>query len=309
MSAGASGPQFGERAEYGPDDICFLHPDRPTFTLCQRCGRSICPECQHYSPVGVLCTECLRHSQPSALTRTGRSTRVAARRATDAATPIVTYSLMALCVLVFGAQLLAANVGDDEVTRALWYAPLYSLPQLFEPWRMLTAMFTHSTSFLLHILFNMFALWVFGRNLELIVGRVTFLVLYLFSGIGGSLAVMMWVYADLDTLQVATVGASGAIFGLFAATLVAVKAANVNVTSLAVLIGINFAIGFLPGAAISWQSHLGGMIVGAATMGILLVTRGPRRRRARVTALSALGVVLVALTGLYFVLPPIIVPW
>jgi membrane associated rhomboid family serine protease len=305
VSGGGSAPQFGERAEFGPNDVCYRHPGVHSFTLCQRCGRTICAQCQTVSSVGVLCPDCVREAQPSTTQRLGRTTRATSRRVAADGVPIVTYGLMIACVAVFVAQWLSASFGGNEVTEALWYAPIYSLPQLFEPWRMITAMFTHSTGFLLHILFNMFALWLFGRNLERMLGRLWFLVLYLFAGMGGSLVVMIWVYFDLASIQVATVGASGAIFGVLAATLVAYRAANVNITSLAVLIAINFGIGFLPGASISWQAHLGGMIVGAATMWLLLATRGPRKRQARVLGMVGLGVLLAALSALYFVVSPI----
>lgn len=304
MSDG-SGPQFGERAEFGPDDVCYRHPGVHSFTLCQRCGRTICSQCQTVSSVGVLCPECVREAQPGTAQRVGRSARVTTRRIAANGTPVVTYGLMIACAIVFAAQWLSATFGDNGVTQALWYAPLYSLPQLFEPWRMVTAMFTHSTGFLLHILFNMYALWLFGRNLEQLLGRLWFLLLYLFAGVGGSLMVMIWVYFDLMSIRTATVGASGAIFGVLAATLVAYRAANVNITSLAVLIAINFGIGLLPGAAISWQAHLGGMVVGAATMWLLLATRGPRKRQARLLGMIGLGVLLAVLSGLYFVISPI----
>lgn len=313
-----STPQYGERAEFGPNDVCYRHPSAPSFTLCQRCGRTICGQCQTASPVGVLCPECVREALPSASQRWGRQARATSRRMADRSMPVVTYSLMAACLAVFVAQMLSSWLGDDEVTRALWYAPVYSLPDTalagvvtdisFQPWRMITSVFTHSTGTVLHLLFNMFALWLFGRNLETMLGRSAFLALYLLSGLGGSLAVMLWAYADPQTVTVPTVGASGAIFGVFAATLVAYRAANVNVTSLAVLLGINFAIGFMPGASISWQAHLGGLILGAATMGVLLATRGPRRQGARVASLVGLGVVLVALSALYWVVPPAL-PW
>ena len=309
-------PQFGERIEFGPNDVCYRHPDRPSLTLCQRCGNTICTECQTASAVGVFCPDCVRQARGSTAQRAARSGRVSARRLGDPSTPIVTYTVMALCALVFIAQLLSGWFGQNQVTQALWYAPVYSLPDAvsgmryidvsFEPWRMLTAVFTHSTSFLFHILFNLFALWLFGRQLELMLGRAAFLVLYLFSGLGGSLVVMLWVYFDPQTISVPTVGASGAIFGVLAATLVAYRAARVNVTSLAVLVAINFAIGFMPGASISWQAHLGGILAGAATAGILLGTRGPRRRNTRRLALTGLGALLVLLAGAYLVvLPPI----
>lgn len=298
-----SGPAFGERVEYGPDDVCYRHPNVHSFTLCQRCGRTICGECQIVSAVGVLCPECMKQMQAPVTQRAARSTRVAGRRIAALETP-VTYAIMALCTVVFIAQWLGSAFADDGVTRALWYAPLYSVPGVFEPWRLVTAMFTHSTGFIFHILFNLYTLWLFGRNLEQMIGRVAYALLYVFAGIGGSLGVMLWAYADPQTMLVPTVGASGAIFGVLAATLVALKAAQVNITSLAVLIGLNFAIGFIPGTAISWQAHLGGMVVGALTMWMMLATRGPRRRTLRVTGLIGIGALLVLLAGAYFVMVP-----
>ncbi len=307
-----SAPQFGERAEPGPGDVCYRHPDRPSFTLCQRCGRTICPECQTTSAVGVLCPECVRAAQPGTATRVKRRSRAIAWRLSDADTPVVTYSIIAVSALVFVLQWLSSRFGGGEVTAALWYAPLHSIPQVFEPWRMFTAMFTHSTGFLFHILFNMYALWLFGPALERMLGRLWFFVLYVFGGLGGSIGVMLWVYFAPDpfmALRTPTVGASGAIFGLLAATLVAMRVNRVNSTSLLVLIGINFAIGFIPGASISWQAHLGGMVFGALTMWLLLRTNGPRHKNARVGAILGLGAAIVALSFAYFVVSPVAVQW
>ena len=303
MTPNGPGPAFGERAVYGPDDVCYRHPGAHSFTLCQRCGRTICAECQVTSPVGVLCPECVKQTSPGVSKRAARNARVAGRRVAALDTP-VTYTVMAVSALVFVAQLLGSYFGGDGVTRALWYAPFYSLPSAFEPWRMLTVVFTHSTGFIFHILFNLYALWLFGRNLEQMIGRWAFLALYLLSGIGGSLGVMLWAYAAPASVMSPTVGASGAIFGVLAATLVAFRAARVNVTSLAVLLAINFGIGFIPGTAISWQAHLGGMLIGALTMWALLATRGPRFRARRTLALVGIAALLVAASFAYFVAIP-----
>lgn len=305
MATGGSTPQFGERAEYGADDVCYRHPDAHSFTLCQRCGRTICPKCQTSSAVGVLCPDCVRDMQPGTAQRVGRSVKAAGRRAGTAGTPIVTYGIIVVSLLVFAAQLLTHYFGSDGATLALWYAPLYSYPEVFEPWRLVTVMFTHSVGFLPHILFNMFALWVFGRNLEQMIGRGRFLLLYLFSGIGGGLGVMFWAYADPSSVQTPTVGASGAIFGIMAATLIAFKAARVNITSLAVLIVINFGIGLMPGANISWQAHLGGLVVGAITMALIVSTQSRRRRGLQILGLVALGLALAALSMAYMISPPL----
>ncbi len=313
-----STPQYGERREFGADDVCYRHPNAHSFTLCQRCGRTICPQCQNVSAVGVLCPDCVREAAPAPVKRIGRGARAARRRLFADGVPVVTYGLMALCVLVWAGQMIGSWLGGNAVTYALWYAPVYSLPDSvsglvysdvsFQPWRLLTVIFTHSVSSPLHIAFNMFALWIFGRNLEQILGRLWFFLLYLFAGVGGSLAVMLWVYVEPTAVSTPTVGASGAIFGVMAATVVAYRAANVNVTSLVVLIGINIAIGFLPGTTVSWQAHIGGALVGAAVMSLLLATRGPRREKRRQWSMIGVGVLLVALGGLYWVVQPAL-PW
>ena len=322
-----SGPSFGERAEYGESDVCYRHPGRPSFTLCQRCGRTICPECQIESPVGVLCRDCVKQTSvgPKGVAKVRRSARVAGRRVAALDYPVTT-SIIAINVVVFALQLLSHYFGRDGVTHALWYVPTYSLADgmhqvapgtlagypegayveaQFQPWRMLTVMFTHSVGFLPHILFNMLALFMFGRNLEQMIGKWRFLVLYLLAGLGGSVGVMLWGYADTTGVFTPTVGASGAIFGVLAATVVAFRSMNANVTSLVVLLAINFGIGFMPGASISWQAHLGGMVVGALAMWIIAQNRGPRRRTRQIIWLSVLAALVVALASSYLVVSPL----
>lgn len=306
-----STPQFGERAEYGENDVCYRHADRQSFVVCQRCGRTICSECQSQTPVGVLCPECVKEAAPSAAQRAARSATVTSRRIRALDTP-VTYGVIVVCVVVWALQMITAWTGGGGVTAALAYAPAFSLPEpnpvggaSFEPWRMLTSIFTHSTGSVFHILFNMYALWLFGRNLERLIGSVSFAALYFLAGLGGSVGVLLWGYTSTDALVTPTVGASGAIFGVLAATVVAYRAANVNVTSLVVLIAINIGIGFLPGANIAWQAHIGGMVAGMLTMWALLATRGPRKRRARVLALCGIALVLIVLSFSYFVVSPL----
>ncbi|GAA1314175.1 rhomboid family intramembrane serine protease [Leucobacter albus] len=322
-----SGPSFGERAEYGESDVCYRHPGRQSFTLCQRCGRTICAECQIQSPVGVLCRDCVKQTSagPKGAARVGRSARVAGRRFAALEYP-VTMSIIAINVIVFVLQLLSNHFGTNGVTTGLWYVPTYSLADgmhevapgalagypdgayvdaQFQPWRMLTVMFTHSVGFLPHILFNMLALFMFGRNLEQMIGKWRFLALYLLAGLGGSLGVMLWGYADTVGLFTPTVGASGAIFGVLAATVVAFRSMNVNATSLIVLLAINFGIGFMPGASISWQAHLGGMIVGAIAMWIIVQTRGPRLQTRQTIWLAVLAAALVALSCAFLVVSPL----
>src|SRR3978361_2380882 len=88
-----------------PANYCYRHPDRQSFVLCQRCGRTICPECQTQAAVGVHCPECVREARqsmpraapgarPAAVTAIRRSVR-----GTDA--PIVTYAIIGISLLVF----------------------------------------------------------------------------------------------------------------------------------------------------------------------------------------------------------------
>ena len=320
-----SGPSFGERAEFSESDVCYRHPGRQSFTLCQRCGRTICGECQVVSPVGVLCRDCVKQTAGAKSAKgVTRKARVAGRRVAMMDAP-VTMSIIVLTLVVFVAQYVSYRFGNDSVTSALRYGPLYSVPPglhevpagtltsypqgarldaTFEPWRMLTVMFTHSVGFLPHILFNMFGLYLFGRSVESMIGRARFLVLYLLAGLGGSLGSMLWVYVQPDALLTPMVGASGAVFGIFAAAFVALKAMQVDVRSLAVMLAINLGIGFIPGAAIAWQAHVGGMIVGALVMWIIVRTRGPRNRTKQVLALVGVAAVLVALAFAYFAVLP-----
>jgi len=156
----------------------------------------------------------------------------------------------------------------------------------------------------LHVALNMLALWMIGRILEPLVGHTRFVVMYLISGIGGSVAVALLAPATW------VVGASGAIFGLFGALLIIGRHIGANVTSIAVIIGINFAFPFVAGLLaggsvnISWQAHLGGLIAGCAVGFIYARTRAVRQRRLQIGLLVGLTVVLLALliipAALYF---------
>ncbi|WIE61564.1 rhomboid family intramembrane serine protease [Curtobacterium sp. MCLR17_032] len=156
-----------------------------------------------------------------------------------------------------------------------------------QPWRIVTVLFVHSGVF--HILFNMLALFIFGRMLENMLGTWRFLALYFISGIAGSMLVTFlapgtWV-----------VGASGAIFGLFAAFFVLQRSLGNNAVQLLVIIGLNLVIGFLPGTNISWQAHVGGVLAGFVTGFVFSRTRNVRQRGLQMTLLALEAVVAIAL--------------
>jgi membrane associated rhomboid family serine protease len=211
--------------------------------------------------------------------------------------PVVTYTLMGINVGVFLLQLIPGL----NLTAWLLYSPFYSLGEYasqgapYEPWRMLTSTFAHSPTSFLHILFNMYTLWMFGQVLESILGRARYLALYLLSGLAGSLGVMYFDYfLNLDFNPV--VGASGAIFGLMGAYLVILRHLGQNASGLLILLVINIVIGFLPGMNWAWQAHVGGLI-GGAVLGLIYARTRARAQRRRqnvlVIVVAALEVIAV----------------
>ncbi|MBB5633149.1 membrane associated rhomboid family serine protease [Cryobacterium mesophilum] len=260
-------------------DVCYRHPNRQSFVLCQRCGRTICADCQTPAAVGFHCPECMKEARQSA-PRT-RPAVVTAFRA-NSSTPVVTYSIIALCVVIYIAQLLS----NGAVTAALFYHPFLTETQ---PWRMITSLFLHSPQTYLHIIFNMFSLFVIGPPLELALGRWRYLALYLLSGLGGSVAVL------LLAPTTGVLGASGAIFGLLGAFFIIQRRLGGRNMQIIVVIGINLVIGFvIPN--IAWQAHVGGLVVGGLVAFVLLRTRPTRKRNEQLVLLFSVFVGLVVLT-------------
>ncbi|MCK2035054.1 rhomboid family intramembrane serine protease [Microbacterium sp. SSW1-49] len=282
------------------DNFCYRHPDRQSFVLCQRCLRTICPECQTPAPVGVICPECMKEqrknrtpAQKRAERRWGGGGSVTAVRS---GAPVVTYALLAITSFIGLVQLIPGM--DGPIKEALWFYAPYLYPNLFavpfEPWRLLTALFVHGS--FVHLALNMLALWMLGQSLEPMLGRARYLALYLISGLGGSVMVALIAPGS------PTVGASGAIFGLMAALLIIGRHIGANVTGILVILGINFAFGFFAGG-ISWQAHLGGAIVGALVAFIFTRTK---RREQRIWQIVLLAATAVALLVVVFLVPPLL---
>jgi membrane associated rhomboid family serine protease len=266
-------------------NYCYRHPDRQSFVLCQRCGRTICPECQTQAAVGVICPDDMKLQRQSA----PRTKPAILTRMTGSGAPVVTYSIIAITLVVFVFQL----VPGLGITDRLLYAGAYSYPGPgFEPWRLLTSVLVHSPSLIFHVLLNMYTLWIFGPLLEGLLGRGRFLALYVLSGLAGSLGVLF-----LSSPFQPVVGASGAIFGLMGAFIVIQRRLGGNSTQLLVLVGINLVIGFLPGTSIAWQAHLGGLVAGAL-IGLIFVQT--RRRDQQALQLGLLGLFAAVLVLLSF---------
>ena len=138
-------------------------------------------------------------------------------------------------------------------------------------WQVVTNAFTHLD--VIHIAFNMVALYVLGPQLESVLGRARFLALYLVSALTGSAAVV-WFSAPYTT----TMGASGAIFGMMGAVLLIAWKHHGDVRTILVWLGVNVAITFVGSSFISWQGHLGGLVGGlAVTAALIWLPREQRR--------------------------------
>jgi membrane associated rhomboid family serine protease len=269
--------------------VCPRHPDRPSYVRCQRCGRPACPDCQRAAAVGFQCVDCVNETR-----RTTPEVRTVYGGAATAGKPLATYGIIAVCVLVYALQWI---IPGQAVYEQFAYNNVFATPKYgaFEPWRMLTAAFLHSPDSVLHIVLNMYTLWIFGQALEPLLGRIRFLALYLVSAIGGSVG-----YLLLNPLLVpgqglvGVVGASGAIFGLFGAMLLVQRQRGGDTRQLWVLIAINGVIGFLI-PQIAWQAHLGGLVTGGLCAAVLAYT--PRGRRQGLVQAAGLVVVLALLVA------------
>lgn len=139
-----------------------------------------------------------------------------------------------------------------------------------EWWRLLTAAFLHGS--LLHLGFNMLALWLLGVQIERFLGSKRFLILYFASALGGSFA--SFYFSPPATFSI---GASGAVFGLMGAFVVIGKKKRVDVSQVLVLLAINIALGFTV-SGIDWRAHLGGLITGVIVTKILLTPFGRKNK-------------------------------
>ncbi|MDO3646789.1 rhomboid family intramembrane serine protease [Nocardia mangyaensis] len=277
------------RVSNPPTPTCVRHPDRATGLACTRCGRPACPECLRPAAVGQHCVECVRQGQ-----RDVRPVRtVGGARADAGAVPYVTYGLIAVNVLVYVITAAQAGSAMDNYRGSALFREFVLVPRLVadgEFLRLLGSGFLHYGA--IHLLVNMFALYIVGRDLERVLGRIRYACVYLISLLGGSAAVMA-----LSGSITATAGASGAVYGLFGAVTVTLIRLRQSPTPMLVVIGVNVLISFsLPG--ISLWGHLGGLAAG--TLGALGILFAPGWLSARTPEAAqrigwaALGAVAVA---------------
>ncbi len=198
--------------------------------------------------------------------------------------PRVTYALIALNVAIFGIQFLQ-GIDTLAVDYGMW--PI-GIANDGEWWRLFTSAFLHGS--FLHIAFNMYVLFFLGPTLERILGHTRFLTLYILAALGGSVA-SYW-FSDINTVSV---GASGAIFGLMGALIVAGHRLKYDITQVLVLLGINVVIGFIS-PNVDWRAHFGGLVIGALVAAIMVLPPKRIRIPAQIAGVATLLVLLIVLT-------------
>jgi membrane associated rhomboid family serine protease len=235
------------------------------------------------TPVGMRCPECSR-----------QRTRVVNARSMYGGQPAVTYALIAINVVVFlaelvsGVSLLGNSFGGSKIIlHGALYGPFVAGGDY---WRLVTSGFLHFN--LWHIAFNMYALYILGTMLEPAIGHVKFALIYFVALLAGSFGALV---VNPHSL---TVGASGAVFGLFGAAILEMRARGIDPmsTGLPLWLGINLVFSFTFNG-ISVGGHIGGLI-GGALAGVAVAELGKRRDiPALAGPLVAVAVGVVAVIG------------
>lgn len=282
-------PPTGWGTEPGAGDgeaapVCPRHPDRVSYIRCQRCRRPVCPECQRTAAVGVQCVDCLREQAKG---ERRQVTVMGGRLGAD--TPYLTITIIVVCVLVWIGEQLSPWVFQEVA-----FAPALGMR---EPWRLLTSAFAHSPHQIMHIGFNMLALWMVGGYLERMLGWARYLAVYLVCALAGSVSWLLVQPVDPGDpgSWAPIVGASGAVFGLFGAVVVLHRHLGRETSGMIGIIAINAVIGFVV-PQVAWEAHLGGLVAGAL---IALGLTASAKQRRPVLAWATIALVLVVVLMLW----------
>lgn len=280
-------------------ETCYRHPDRETRVSCSRCERPICPECMTPSPVGMRCPECAGDRVDVRKPSYGTA-------ATSSSDAPATFALIGINIAIFVAQLAvgggATSFDGTGLTadgalcgNAIGSGGICGPPAVIsdggEWWRIVTGGFLHGG--FIHLALNMFVLYILGTLLEPAIGTRRLLAIYAVSLVAGSFGALL-----LSEPYQYTVGASGAIYGLFGATLLVARNRGLDqvVQQLGFWLVLNLVLTFSI-SGISIGGHLGGL-AGGALAGLLVLA--VERRSGKVTVgleLAALG----ALAAVVFV--------
>lgn len=253
---------------------CYRHPDREAPLACTRCARPICLDDAIDAPVGYLCPECAR--MPA---RVRRAERHGGFPLTRLLVGIVAgVFVVGLAIpLTFEGALFGPSIAQGE-----W-------------WRIVTGGFLHAS--LLHVGFNAYLLYLLGPMLEPSMGPARFGAVYAAGLFGGALGAL------LLSWDAPTVGASGAVFGLMGAAMVAMRRRGIDPwrSSIGTLVILNLVFTFVV-PNISIGGHVGGLAAGAAAAVPIVAMEGRSRPRGTalawlLTAALAVGALLAGLWG------------
>lgn len=262
------------QAETSPD-VCYRHPTRESWVLCQRCGRTICPECQILTPSGVQCPECVkevggsvswrsageaRRPPPKGLSRTRRARSASDRSGWQARlgellrpgsdAPVLSWGTIAIVVVLWIANLVTSGIPQQ-------FLALFDPATVWQVWRFFTAALIYPAGLVIGLLINSVFFLLTAPSVERQLGRARTLMVMLASAALGSSSMVL--------AGGGSYGLSGVLFGMFGATLVLVWSHPAARTQALIFTGINLLIvlflspGYLP-------QIIGGLIAGAGAM-------------------------------------------
>ncbi|WP_205629230.1 rhomboid family intramembrane serine protease [Jiangella muralis] len=255
------------------------------------------------APVGYQCPECVAEGRKGV--RQARTVLGGQRR--EGNTNLVTLSLIGINVVVWVMGLVIGTRGDSILAIYARQSHTNELAArlgliLGDPgdafrfgivdgewYRVITATFMHVS--LLHIALNMLALYLLGSQLEPLLGRSRFITLYLLSALGGSAASLLMV-SDPYSISI---GASGAVYGLFGALFVVARRLGGDTRSILVVLALNLAFSFTI-SGIDWRAHLGGLAIGSALAAVYAYA--PKEQRGLWAVIGSTSAAAVVTLGL-----------
>lgn len=282
--------------------VCYRHPDRDSWTLCQRCGRTICPECQILTPSGVRCPDCVREtggsvqwtSTNAAPPKRKAAAKARARASSQRERPrwvqviadyvrpegstglATTWIILAAVVAVFIVNAITSN---------LIFALLAAEPTVaWQIWRFVLAAAVYPSTAILSVLISLVFFVLIARPFEAQVGRRQFLLIFFASStFAAALTVLTGSFYF---------GLTGGLFGLIGASVVQVWSYPQARTRQLIMVGIILLINIVLGGNLA--GLVGGLI---ASVGVMFLLRRYEDTRVRTAyAITAGGVVaLVAL--------------
>ncbi|GLW72502.1 rhomboid family intramembrane serine protease [Kitasatospora phosalacinea] len=288
-------PAPGATAPEAPAPVCFRHSGRESYVRCTRCDRNVCPDCRREAAVGYQCVECVKSGrQGTRQARTAFGGRITGR-------PYATIVLIVLNVAAYLVELarpetvkqfamLGSGVFVPEDADPATYVYHLSGVAHGEWYRLITNAFVHLEPTappigVLHILSNLYWLWMLGRVVEDRLGVLRFLALYLLSALGAAATEYLLAPGGLS------LGASGAIFGLVGGYWVLSRRQGYdplggNQLMVSFVVWMVLSMSFT-----SWQGHLGGLLTGLAAGAAL--GYAPRQQRGLVQSINLLAVLTV----------------